>query len=200
MDKKSETPLMDGALLGDEHTARKPRPSRDSNEDAKAEDAADALREIMYRMDIEADVNVREEDDERIVLDVDGPDAGRAIGKKGQTLDALQFLVNKIVNRFPDGRRHIVVDSGDYRDRHDQRLVEMAKQEAEHAIDAGKVVTLRPMTARDRRVVHMSLADLDGIRTESSGEGMGRRIQIIPDGVEPRPIRGGGGGGRRRRR
>ena len=77
---------------------------------------------------------------------------------------------------------------------------EMAKQEAEHAIDAGKVVTLRPMTARDRRVVHMSLADLDGIRTESSGEGMGRRIQIIPDGVEPRPIRGGGGGGRRRRR
>ena len=57
------------------------------------------------------------------MLDIEGPDAGRAIGKKGQTLDALQFLVNKIVNRFPDGRRHIVVDSGDYRERHDKGLV-----------------------------------------------------------------------------
>lgn len=177
--------------------------------DGKAEQAAEALAEMMRRMDLEARVSVRE-DDERIVLDIDGPDSGRAIGKKGQTLDALQFLVNKIVNRFPEARRHIVVDSGDYRDRHDEGLMSLARREAKRALTQGKVVTLEPMSPRDRRVIHLSLAKLPGVTTRSNGEGMERRVQIIPartnraDG-EPRntgaPSGEGGapGGGRRRR-
>ncbi|MCA9603688.1 MAG: KH domain-containing protein, partial [Myxococcales bacterium] len=136
-----------------------------------------------------------------IILDVDGPDAGRAIGKKGATLDALQFVLNKIMNRAPEGRCHIVVDSGDYRERYDRRLSELATREAERALEMGKVITLRPMSPRDRRVVHESLKTFHGVTTQSNGEGLGRRIQIIPDGMKPRPIRrrGGGGGGPRRR-
>lgn len=161
--------------------------------DGKAEAAADVLDGILARMDLDTEVTVRE-DEERIVLDVDGPDAGRAIGRKGQTLDALQFLVNKIVNRFPDGRRHIIVDSGDYRDRHDKGLVSMAKRQAKKAMQQGRVITLEPMSARDRRVIHLSLAKFEGVSTKSDGQGLSRRIQIIPAG------RSGGGGGRRRRR
>ena len=147
--------------------------------DGKAEESVDILDGLLARMDLDTDITIRE-DDERIVLDVTGPDAGRAIGRKGQTLDALQFLVNKVVNRFPTSRRHVVVDSGDYRERHDKGLVSLAKRQAKRAVQQGRVITLEPMSARDRRVIHLSLAKFPGVKTKSDGEGIGRRIQIIP--------------------
>jgi spoIIIJ-associated protein len=198
---------MEGALLFDdgdeEHEGRgkgesKGPQSTGSPGDGKAEDAMEFLSGLVYRMGLSARVTVRE-DGERVVLDVAGPDAGRAIGKKGMTLDAMQFLVNKVVNRFPDSRRYIVVDSGDYRDRHDEGLVSMAQREAKRAVDSGRVVTLEPMPARDRRVIHLSLAKFAGISTKSAGEGIGRRIQIIPAHRHGGGGHGGGGGGGRGR-
>ncbi|HJL18202.1 MAG TPA: KH domain-containing protein [Sandaracinaceae bacterium LLY-WYZ-13_1] len=187
---RDEGPL-DGALLVDEG-AHEPLDDEDE-EDGKAEYAKEILEGIVERMGLDTEVSIRE-DDERVVLDVSGEDAGRAIGKKGQTLDALQFLVNKVVNRFPDNRRYVVVDSGDYRDRHDKSLVSMARREAKRAVEQGRTITLSPMPARDRRLIHLSLAKFPGVTTRSNGEGIGRRIQIIPS-------RGSrGGGGRRRRR
>ncbi len=195
MDERSDKRPMDGALFFDEsdNEGRDPEGMEDAEgvrapgpDDGKADEARLVLDDLLAHMDLDTEVTIRE-DDERVVLDVGGPDAGRAIGKKGQTLDALQFLVNKIVNRFPEGRRHIIVDSGDYRDRHDQGLVSMAQREAKRAVKQGRVVTLEPMSARDRRVIHLSLAKFEGVTTRSNGEGMHRRIQIIP-----------GRGGRRR--
>jgi spoIIIJ-associated protein len=193
VDERDNKPPRDGALIvddndlddGDGIDARAASPGHPG--DGKAEEAADIVAEILDHMDLDVDVTVRE-DGERVVLDVDGPDAGRVIGKKGQTLDAIQFLVNKIVNRFPEGRRHVIIDSGDYRDRHDESLVSMARREAKRAMDEGRVVTLAPMSARDRRVIHLSLAKFGGVTTQSQGEGMHRRIQIIPG----RARRGGG--------
>ena len=182
---ENESPR-DGALILDDDLDDTPASASAGHAgDGKAEESAGTLEELLDLMDLDADVDVRE-DGERIVLDVTGPDAGRAIGKKGQTLDALQFLVNKIVNRFPDGRRHVVVDSGDYRDRHDKGLISLARREAKRALDEGQVVALQPMSARDRRVIHLSLAKFEGVTTESSGEGMHRRIEIIPSGAAPR--------------
>jgi len=149
--------------------------------DGKAEEAAEILEELMNLMDLDVQVDIRL-DAEQIELDVTGPDSGRVIGKKGAALDALQFLINKMVNRFPEGRRHVIVDSGDYRERHDDGLISMAKRQAHRAVDEGKVVVLQPMNARDRRVIHMSLAKFDGVSTVSQGEGTRRRIQIIPAG------------------
>lgn len=184
VDERKDKRPMDGALLIGDDIDETDDDARAEGEyvggdDGKAEDAAEVLQGILDRMGLEATVAVRS-DEERIVLDVGGRDAGRAIGKKGQTLDALQFLVNKIVNRFPDGRRHVVVDSGDYRDRHDKGLEALARREAKRAIKQGKVITLEPMSARDRRVIHLSLAKFEGVSTRSNGEGMHRRIQIIP--------------------
>jgi spoIIIJ-associated protein len=166
----------DGALILDQ-----PAPEDPSQHagDGKAEEAAEILEELMNLMDLDVQVEIRA-DAERIELDVTGEDSGRVIGKKGAALDALQFLINKMVNRFPEGRRHVIVDSGDYRERHDDGLISMAKRQAHRAVDEGKVVTLQPMNARDRRVIHMSLAKFDGVSTVSQGEGTRRRIQIIP--------------------
>ncbi|UJR78997.1 protein jag [Sandaracinus amylolyticus] len=196
-DRKQE---LEGALLlgDDEELESDSGGTRGTPGDGKAEEAMEFLSGVLYRMGLETRVTVRE-DDEQVVLDIQGADAGRAIGKKGATLDALQFLANKVVNRFPDGRRYIVVDSGDYRERHDASLVNMARREAKRAVELGRTVTLEPMPARDRRLIHLSLAKFPGVSTKSNGEGIGRRIQIIPARRNGGGGGGGGGGGRRDR-
>jgi spoIIIJ-associated protein len=172
-----KTKPRDGALFLDQ-----PVPEEDPSQfagDGKAEEAAEILEELVNLMDLDVQIAIRSDSD-RIELDVTGPDSGRVIGKKGATLDALQFLINKMVNRFPEGRRHVIIDSGDYRQRHDDGLISMAKRQAQRAVNEGRIVTLQPMNARDRRVIHMSLAKFEGVSTMSQGEGSRRRIQIIP--------------------
>jgi spoIIIJ-associated protein len=189
-------PELDGALILDSdsdldddiHASRESRESRedrdlpldhDPREDGKADLASEMLNEILKRMGLIVDVAVRE-DAEEVILDCAGEDAGRVIGKKGQTLDALQFLINKIVNRFPDGRRHIVLDSGDYRQRRENGLASMARREAKRAVAQSRIITLEPMSPRDRRVIHLSLAKFPGVSTRSDGQGSERRVRIIP--------------------
>ena len=182
MDEGKKPPEMDGALLIDneaEPDIEKEESDVSMQEDGKAELASEMLTEILARMDLEARVQIRE-DAEEVVLDVSGDDVGRIIGKKGQTLDALQFLINKIVNRFPEGRRHILIDCGDYRERRENGLASLSRREARRAVQQGRVVTLEPMSPRDRRVVHMSLVKFPGVSTRSEGTGMDRRVRIIP--------------------
>jgi spoIIIJ-associated protein len=173
---------LDGALfIGDDEPTQdgaKKAPI-DPAEDGKAELAAEMVSEIVSRMGLQLDVKIRE-DGEEVVIDIAGEDTGRVIGKKGQTIDALQFLINKIVNRFPEGRRHVLLDSGDYRQRREESLASLAQREAKRAIAQSRVVTLDPMTPRDRRVVHLSLAKFPGVSTRSDGQGTERRVRIIP--------------------
>ena len=176
---------MDGALVieGDEPQEEEEGKPADSvepqEEDGKAELAAEMVSEIVTRMGLKIGIEIRE-DGEEVVLDLSGEDAGRAIGKKGQTLDALQFVINKIVNRFPEGRRHILLDSGDYRQRREDGLASMARREAKRAVAQGRIITLEPMSPRDRRVIHLSLAKFPGVSTRSDGQGSERRVRIIP--------------------
>ncbi|MCZ7678695.1 MAG: KH domain-containing protein [Sandaracinaceae bacterium] len=163
---------MDGALLVDDPEDDE-GPVRGTVVDAaKAEQAREVLAGIISRMGLDAGVSVREVA-EQVVLDVSGRDAGRAIGKKGQTLDALQFLVNKVVNRFPENRCYVVVDSGDYRERHEQSLVSMARREAKRAVQQGRTITLSPMPARDRRLVHPLAREVPGRDHEEQRRGHG---------------------------
>lgn len=176
MDEHKTKPR-DGALFLDQPVSEED-PSQFAG-DGKAEEAAEILEELVNLMDLDVQIAIRSDSD-RIELDVTGTDSGRVIGKKGATLDALQFLINKMVNRFPEGRRHVIIDSGDYRERHDDGLISMAKRQAQRAVNEGRIVTLQPMNARDRRVIHMSLAKFEDVSTMSQGEGSRRRIQIIP--------------------
>jgi spoIIIJ-associated protein len=172
---------MDGALIidGDEPSAGATTKS-EPQEDGKAELAAEMVNEIVGRMGLQVEIKIREDSEDEVILDIAGGDAGRVIGKKGQTLDALQFIINKIVNRFPEGRRHILLDSGDYRQRREDGLVSMARREAKRAVAQSRIITLEPMSPRDRRVIHLSLAKFPGVSTRSDGQGSERRVRIIP--------------------
>jgi len=145
------------------------------------ERARAVLEGILARMGLESKVSVREEP-ERMVLEVSGGETGMVIGKKGQTLDALQFLMNKIINRDREGTKQIVVDSEGYRGRRAEALVALAKRLAEKVVRSGKPVEMEPMPPGDRRIVHVALSDYPGVSTHSEGDGPLRVLVIEPTG------------------
>ena len=114
------------------------------------------------------------------VIDLEGEDSGLLIGRRGQTLAALQFLVNMIIrNEFGEGVR-VVLDVEHYRQRRESSLRDMAIKVASRVVQTSRGVTLEPMNAADRRIVHISLTDYDGVSTESSGMGEDRKVTISP--------------------
>jgi spoIIIJ-associated protein len=145
----------------------------------KREEAAAVLRDILDKMGIDAEVSAFDDGD-RIILDAHGSESGLVIGKKGATLDALQYLVNRIVYKKPGELGIIVVDAEGYRGRREDSLIDLAKRLAEKAVRSGRPVPVEPMNAHDRRIVHMALADHPSVSTESEGEGQSRRVVIFP--------------------
>lgn len=152
----------------------------------------DALQGLLNHMGLESEVKVKRIAD-RIILSIEGENSGLLIGKKGATLDALQFLINKIVNRNKTEKVRVIVDTENYRERRHQSLIELADRMAEKAKRNRRPVTISQLSAHDRRVVHLTLQEVNGIRTRSRGDGPLKNIVIIP-GVKKsggRPARGG---------
>jgi len=158
----------------------------DTNQEEAAPDigkkAHEFLTGVLERMAIDAEVSVTELDD-KIVLDIDCDNIERIIGRRGQVVDALQHLVGKVVSRGRTGRRGkpVIVDAGGYRERHIERLQQLARRMSEKAIAKDTEIDLNPMTPHDRRIVHMEIAQIEGVRTESEGAGDDRHVVIIPE-------------------
>jgi spoIIIJ-associated protein len=155
-------------------------------EDAKLTDdkivdqARTFVRGVLERMDIQAEVTVAEKED-KIVLNVECDNLERVIGRRGQVIDALQHLVGKAVTRDrPVKGKPIVVDAGDYRSKQIERLETLAVKMGEKALQTQSPVRLSPMSAHDRRIIHMKLAAVDGVSTHSEGEGEDRHIVVSP--------------------
>ncbi len=158
--------------------------TRTQDVDAQSQRAVDFVRMLLTKMQVDADAVLAPDDGEgsadEIRIDIEGPDAGRVIGKRGSVLEAIQYLTTRVVHRPGDARRHVQVDAEGYRARHEDQLAEMAQKLGQRVAKEGKVITFDPMSARDRRIVHVALKDVTGVRTESHGEGPDRRVQIIP--------------------
>ncbi|MCH8107852.1 MAG: protein jag [Chloroflexi bacterium] len=113
------------------------------------------------------------------IIDLDGEDSGLLIGRRGQTLQALQFLVNLIVRKqFEDVR--VALDVERYRERRESSLRDMASKVAERVVQTSRSVTLEPMSPADRRIVHTTLTDNPSVTTESTGVGDDRKVTIMP--------------------
>jgi spoIIIJ-associated protein len=121
------------------------------------------------------------EDDETITLTCTGPDLGMLIGRHGQTIDSIQYLVNAIVyRRHPEDRKDVVVDAAGYRARRRASLEALALRSAQRATRGGEPVDLEPMTAVERKIVHLSLKEVAGIETASEGTEPNRFVVIKP--------------------
>ena len=153
--------------------------------DTPAGAAIQALERILESVGADVDVTLRSEDDEFAggpVIDINGPDSGLLIGRRGNTLQSLQFIVQSIVRQqFEEENVRVALDVEQYRQRREDSLREMADRVASRVQQTGRGITLEPMPPSDRRVIHLYLDGRDGIRTESVGYGDGRKVQIIPE-------------------
>lgn len=141
--------------------------------------AREILEQILEKMQESATVSATQEED-RISLVIAADDAGLLIGKQGQTLDALQYLVTKILAKQTRKKVRIAIDVEAYRARHNEALASLAKKYGEKAKRSGKSVTLNPMNPYDRRIVHMALQGDKDLKTISRGEGLFKKVVISP--------------------
>jgi spoIIIJ-associated protein len=147
-------------------------------------DQAGEVREVVERILAAIGVQARieiVETDETVTATIIGRELGLAIGKHGQTIDAIQYLANAVVWRGRgDERKAVVVDAAGYRARREATLDALAKRSAERAISSGRSVELDPMTAVERKVVHLALKETDGVVTRSEGTEPNRFVVIDP--------------------
>lgn len=145
-----------------------------------AEDTRETLEEILDLMRLQVNVEEEESDETGPLLNIVGPDQGILIGKHGQTLDALQFVLNLIANKEARVRRRIQLDAGGYRQRRAKSLKDLALRVARRAMDEGRDIALEPMTPGERRIIHMALADDPDVETFSDGVEPMRKVIIAP--------------------
>ena len=145
---------------------------------------AGRVREILERITQGLGLRCRiqiVEDDTSITASLSGSNLGLLIGKHGQTIDAIQYLANAIVWRaWPDDRKEIVVDAAGYRERRRSALEALALRSAEEAVASHSPVALEPMTAVERKIVHLRLKEFDGVETSSDGTEPNRAVVITP--------------------
>jgi spoIIIJ-associated protein len=150
--------------------------------------AREVLEELLAQMKIDAAVSTRksepsddEDEESPWILDIQGGDLGVLIGRRGETLNALQYITRLIVSRELQRRVNIVLDVEGYKLRREASLQRLARNMAEQARKLGRVMSLEPMPPNERRIIHITLRDDETVRTESVGMGNRRKVTIIPE-------------------
>jgi spoIIIJ-associated protein len=137
------------------------------------------LEKLVKEMGIEAEV-ASKVSNKRIYLSISGKNMGIIIGKRGETLDAIQYLVNIVANKGRDEYVKIVLDTENYRERREETLKKLANRLAKKAVQTRRVVVLEPMNPYDRRIIHSALQDNKNVRTHSEGKEPFRKVVISP--------------------
>ena len=139
------------------------------------------LVHLLLNIDPAFAVDIGEERDNEVYVDIEGGNTGKIIGRGGRTLAALEYVTNTVINRDTRERVRINIDVGGYKRRRDDKLRNTAKKLASKVRRTGVAVELDPMSAAERRILHMAIADETGVYSESTGEGADRRLAIKPD-------------------
>jgi len=137
------------------------------------------VSQVVEALGVDGEVEVTEDDD-RILANVDGEEVGLLIGRRGQTIDALQLLCYRAAFRGISDRKRVQVDAAGYRERRRELLIAQAERAATRALDSGKEIELEPMSASERKVVHDHLLERSGIETFSEGEEPDRCVIVAP--------------------
>ena len=141
--------------------------------------ARESLEKILELIPVETTVYA-EQTDGKIALRIEGDKSGLLIGRRGKTLDALQYIVNKIVNKALDKKTYVVVDSENYRKRREESLTQLALSMGDKAKKIKKPVSTNLLNPHDRRIVHLTLQEDIDLDTKSRGDGLLKKVVIIP--------------------
>lgn len=137
----------------------------------------DFLEPILQYMDIEAEIEI-EQSEEEISVNLAGENIGLIIGKRGETLDALQYLLSLVINKNLDSYVRVILDASNYRKKRKETLVRLAKRVADKVARTRRNLTLEPMNSYERRIIHSTLQNHNYVVTESIGEEPNRKVVI----------------------
>jgi spoIIIJ-associated protein len=152
---------------------------KESSKEACLREAKEILETILSHIQIPSTVEAYWAEDQ-IKLDISSNGSGLLIGKRGQTLHSLQYIVNKMYNRKASLKSHIIVDTENYRERRRKALTEVAVNLGNRAKKSGKPASSSPLSPYDRRIIHLALRDDRQVRTKSKGEGSLRKVVVFP--------------------
>jgi spoIIIJ-associated protein len=147
--------------------------------------AVEMLGKMVHLMGFDAQVNAiwheadQPEGERYLLLDIHGHDLSALIGRRGETLASIQYLVRLMVNQRLKTWKNIVVDVDHYKERRVAQLTQLAHRMADQVIQSGRAVSLEPMPANERRIIHIALRDHAAVYTQSSGEGDRRKVHIV---------------------
>jgi len=141
------------------------------------------LTELLSKMDIEGGVKDIKESENKVYVELESrTSSGLLIGKKGKTLEAIQFMINLMINHSTGSEKKIILDIESYRDKREKTLKKMSKDIAFKVIKSGKPMVLEPMNPFERRLIHLTLQNDKRVTTKSEGQGIYRKIKISPVG------------------
>lgn len=205
-EKKADKPRRERAPRAEraERPERTERPAREPivpfidpvpmEEDQITEPAREAVKFInglLEKLEIEGKATVLSiSEPDHIRIDISGPDMGPVIGRRGDTLDAIQYLTSLVLNKFSDEHLRLTIDTENYRAKRAESLERLARKMAVKVSKYHKAMTLEPMNPYERRIIHAALQDFRGVTTYSTGTEPGRRVVIAPDGPARPPRRG----------
>lgn len=158
-----------------------------SDENPKYAAIRSFLSGLLDKMDIEAEIEISERPNGGIDVNLSGNGMGAIIGRRGETLDAIQHLTNYVINRGGEKRAHINIDAESYRAKREDALTHLAEKMAEKAIKYKRSMSLEPMNSYERHVIHTALQNYEGVTTASTGEEPNRRVVVSyvkPEGEE----------------
>ncbi len=150
-----------------------------SSESENEEKILEFIQNLITKMGYECKVNINFRKDLKLGFNIDSPNSSIIIGRKGKNLDAIQLLANVYAAKLDEDYK-IIIDSEDYRMRHEEYIVRNAFKNAEYVRKTGKSKLLEPMNPFERRLIHTALNDFNGVETKSEGDGLYKQVRIIP--------------------
>lgn len=163
-------------LVGSKKVKIRVTPKKDNS----VEVAQEILKKIVSLISADTKISAEKKGDD-IILNIEGNNPGILIGHKGKTLEALEFIINKAVNKVFEKKVRVIVDSENYRQRSEESLRRLALKMGEKAKKTKKTVTIDPISPHDRRIVHLALKGDHYVQTKSEGEGLFKKVYIVPN-------------------
>ena len=143
----------------------------------KQERALEVVKSVVEKMGLNAEIDIKEEDG-TLFVNIESPDVGVVIGRRGETLDSLQYLTGLVVNKDSAQWTRVILDASGYRKRREESLVDLAKKKAQRVKHTKRKLSLEPMNPQERRIIHTALQDDPQVTTFSEGEEPYRRVVI----------------------